>query len=205
MATDLEIVNQGLLLLGEALIPNLGGSDDTTAAANLILPISRRAVLRDVAPNFATKFVNLTTPEADNSLIPHYSYVHALPADHLRVLTVYSEAFTAGKGLDPETRWRVAGAYLGVELEEIWLRYVWDETDYTKWDALSTEALSCYLAWKLTFPLSENADKRDDLMETYGTIRELASSVANLEGVPDPWFTESRLQLARRRRGRAIR
>lgn len=202
MADDVAIVNQALILLGEGLVATLGGTDTSTRAANVILPISRKAVLRDIAPHFASKYAELGTAEADNTLIPHFSYVFPLPADSLRVMEVYNQNFATGAGLDAEVRWQLHGQYFGTEIAEGYIRYIYDNGQYdSDWDSLCVDALSFHVAWRLSYGLTESRGKHLDLREEYMSLRNRASTVVGQEGIPNKWTTEGRLSIARRGRG----
>jgi len=93
MATELEIVNMGLLRAGVEPITALTEDTVRARAANAAWPIARRQVLRSHPWNCATRKRNLAAAysfQAVNSHRPvwEYAYSYRLPTDYLRMLEV---------------------------------------------------------------------------------------------------------------------
>lgn len=180
-------------------MPDLLGSDDTTATIKLGLDLGRPAVLRDVAPRAAQRWAQLNTPEADNTLIPHYTKVHAKPASCLRVLSVHraDNAARFDAGLPHVDRWTVQGGYIGVDWDDVWVNYILDLTDYAEWDDLAVEAMAWYLAWTSAWPLTENRAKAEAMWQGYVQAKALASGITAQEGTLDSWESGGRLVRSR--------
>jgi hypothetical protein len=208
MATDVEIVNQALVLLGEGLLSDLAGTDSATKSANAVLEISRRSFLRDAAPNFAHTWVALgdLTAESDNSLLPTHTNVFQLPDGHLLAVNLYRSQFSSGYGLEPDERWSLYGNRLGTEIAEGFYRYVGDNTAYdTEWDDLSIDAFSALLAWKLAYPLTESRQKAAEMRDLYSVLRTRAGTRSLQEGTREDWKAPGNLAQARHGRTRGLR
>jgi hypothetical protein len=172
VATQLELVNKSLSLLGEGLLTSgqlTTPDDDTSRTVVAMLDTARRGMLRDSRPNCARKYAFLvaTLPEPVN---PDFLFAYDLPADCLRairVLAVEPEApVIEGIGAPLVSRWRVGGRVIFLDIEDPALEYIADipETDF---DPLVDEAFAYYLAWQLAYPLTESRTMAADMQEQY--------------------------------------
>ena len=121
---------------------------------------SRRAVLRMHRWNCATKRAVLET--VGDTPAFGFSYAHTLPADFMRVHTVWD----SGQIVD-EACYRVEGLELLSNATELWLKYVWDLQDVTKFDPLLDEAIALHLAWKIAPVLAASEVKREQLQNDW--------------------------------------
>lgn len=152
MATDnVQISNSALTILGGKKIVAMNDPSVEARECNANYDLARRAVLRDHPWNFAALRVDLTTPDVT---APVFGYTNRfpLPADFLRIHTIFD---TTGSRMDPET-YQVEGAWLLTDEGEIWLKYVYNLTDTTKFDPLFDEALAAYLAMKIAFKITNS-------------------------------------------------
>lgn len=222
MATELGIVNQALDLLAANTITALSDNVKQAKVMSRMLPFSREAVLRDVAPNFARRYIELTAVDPANPptpaplRIPDFGYVFALPTDCLRAMWVKIPDSRTGqgfpvvyhRGLEYENRFKVIGRWLGADIDPIELVYITKTTAtdpqatdlYADWDPSTAEALSAHLAWKAAHPLTQSTRVRDDMKDTYMQMKEDAIATDGLEGVQDKFRTEQRLTGVRRSR-----
>jgi hypothetical protein len=116
-------------------------------------------VLRDYPWNFATKRVVLDTPDATPPVF-EFDNRFPLPVDFIRVHTVYD---TSGSEMDPDS-YRIEAGFILTYEGTLWLRYVYDLTTTTQFDAIFDEALAACLAWKISF-LIEASDARNSALE----------------------------------------
>lgn len=202
MSTELEIANEALSLLGECLITagQLTTPDDKRSRLIFaFLSISRRAVLRDLAPNCARAYADLTT--AGVQAHPDHGYAYALPSDCLRVLTVLSgtssSLSTLSVGRPVVSRWRVlSGLEIALDEAEASIEFV-KNVATTAYDGLTDEALAAYMAAKMALPLTESTRKRDEMDKLYASAKFLAMGGDEQEGDRDRFSDAERLQSAR--------
>jgi len=87
-----------------------------------------------------------------------YEFRHPLPTDFVRLHTL-------GRRGDPA--WRVEGAYIVCDEEELELKYVRDVTDYGTMDPSFHDALSTYLAWDICYAITQNLSLKDEIWKDY--------------------------------------
>ncbi len=114
------------------------------------------------ADNFTLQGSTFTSTYSSGGLVGlapafDFGYMQALPSDCLRVLMV-----SQGDDL-----WKVEGRYVLTDSSSIQLKYLKDETDYAKWDAMAYEALALYLAWEVCFALTQNQALRDSAFKAW--------------------------------------
>lgn len=178
MTTDVDIVNAGLIKLGEATITSL--ADDVKAArlANAIFADQRDVVLRAHPWNFALARAELTA----HVTAPLWGFANAydLPGDPdvcLRVISVEGEA-DAGAGA-----WQIEGRQIVTDLASpIRILYLRRVTDYALWDVLALDALAARLAMELAEPLGKSTSLHNAMARLYDNSLRGARSADGQEG-----------------------
>lgn len=88
----------------------------------------------------------------------------------------------------------------GVDLDIVYVEYVWKQTDMDEWSAKAKAALALKLASKIVVGLTGDAKKKVDLINEYeGLVMPQARSADAAEGKPRPHFRSQ--WLAARRQG----
>lgn len=181
MASDVEIVNNALSLIGHDPITAL--ADDTVHArlANRILPQTRDAVLRAHPWNCAMVRQSL----AQISPVPDFGweYHYTLPTDPfcLRALAINDDE---EDGI-PGDVFKVEGRTLLTNVAEVNLRYIKRITDPNEYDSLLYEAISAKLAAKMAYAITGSASKAAEMFELYERLLREARTVDGQEGSPD--------------------
>lgn len=166
MATDaVEVANSALAKIGAPTILSL---DDDTKEARLckirLTPI-RRIVLRMHPWNCAIARVSLAplveTPAFD------FTQVFQMPSDCLRLIEITPR----------DVFYRIEGRKILANESELQLRYLKDETDWTKLDELLSEAIACYLAWDIGYPIVQSNTVVERCWKQFETIKRQAKSV----------------------------
>lgn len=202
MASELQIANEALSLLGEGLITSgqLATPDDKKSrTVATFLAASRKAVLRDIAPNCARKYDDLVETPPTQPDHPDHLYLFDLPTDCLRVVTVFSAAsgVVAGRGAPVVERWRIlSGKKLAADELGLAIQYVYDAPT-TVFDSLLDEALAAHLAMKMAVPLTESNTKRQQMAELYESFKAQAKGTDEMEGPRDRYDDATRLTSAR--------
>lgn len=87
-----------------------------------------------------------------------FSYIYTMPTDCLRVLRI-DDAVSSPS-------WRIEGRYILSDVDdELEIKYVKDVTDYTTMDILFYELLSHYLAWDVSYRLTQSSTLKQQLFE----------------------------------------
>jgi hypothetical protein len=87
-----------------------------------------------------------------------FSYLYDMPSDCLRVLKVDDQASS------PD--WRIEGRFIMSDVEdELEFKYIYDVTDYTTMDILFYELLSHYLAWDISYRVTQSSQLKQQLFE----------------------------------------
>lgn len=112
--------------------------------------------------DFAARTVKL---DYSPSITPPFGYTYAFdrPTDLIRVMGVFSDEFCH----QPLTDYLYEGAYWYANLEEIYVRFVSNDSqfglDYSLWPPNFTRYVECYLAAESCIRITKDEKKRDML------------------------------------------
>lgn len=165
-ANSVEIANNALIMLGASTITSLADSTKEAKACNARYDAARKAVLRAYPWNFAIKRDTLDTP-AGASYDFGYENDFALPNDCLRVIS----ADTGGAD------YRIEQGKLLTDAGSVDVIYIFNVTDTTKFDPMFDEALAAYLAWSVSFHLTQSNELRDLMWKQYYALAKLGRFV----------------------------
>jgi hypothetical protein len=156
MAAETDIINAGLILLGE--LPIVSTSDNRKAArlSGSRYPQIRDAVLRAHPWNCATK---RATESAAASPAPAWGWTNAfnMPADFLRLIRLR----------DHRQDYAYENKQILVDTASVQFAYVYRLTDVNKMDALLRESIASRLAAVLALPLAKSGTLRRELWKGY--------------------------------------
>lgn len=172
MASIVEICNSALLSLGANTISALTEISTEAAACNAKWDLSRRALLRIHPWNFAIKRQELARTVAGPEY--RFKYKYALPADCIRVLTVYQTG-----------EYKVEGRSILSDRESCKVKYVHDNTDPATWDALFSELMSAKMAVELAYTLPRARTMIDAMYSLYTEKLRDAKFVDSSEDIED--------------------
>lgn len=167
-SSDVDLVNQALLEIGESPISSLTDQNKAARQASRLYPQVRDQVLRMGAWNCATKRVALST-SADTPAFD-FSYAHELPPDFLRLLETS----------DPDLDYKIEGRQLLSDSSSISIRYVYRLTDVTLMDDLLVAAIASMLAAELAMTLKGSPAWARDL---YGLAAAKIDEARFIDGV----------------------
>lgn len=170
-ATSVAIINDSLALIGVPAITALSDPINSAKVANQIYVQSRDAVLRMHTWGFATKRATL-------SLIGSASFGtekrYTLPSGCLRVVELYNST----------SDWKMESGEFLTPDASAQIKYIYQETDTTKYDTLFTEAFEYYLASKMAMPLTQSPEKANQMVSRFQATLALAKSVDANEDAP---------------------
>ena len=110
----------------------------------------------------------VTSPLADETPAYTYAYAHQLPSDCLRILEINPV------GLDD---YRIEGRNILTDTTTVNLKYISDMTDNVQeLDELMAEAIACYLAWDLAYPIVQSRSLKESIWKDFKAILKTAKS-----------------------------
>lgn len=185
MASSIEICNMALGFLGQDPITNL--LDPQNAQEQLCAQyydVARRSVLEEVSWSFAMRRIII---EGETST-PQWGYAnrHILPADTLRVIFVGQQ--------DDERKynkfdWRFEDGAVLTDPVRIFVRYLADVVDTTRFSSLFVQCLAARLAVDMCIAITENRALRLDLDRTYEEKLRMAATMDSMQGRSEKFKT----------------
>lgn len=186
-----------LLRFGQKKIMSM---DDEAKSARLCKRYynqTRKELLRSHQWNFATKRIALEN--TGDTPLYRWSNEYSLPADFIRAIEINQDDIW-----DSVRHFEIEENKLLTDKESVNLKYIFDEKDPTRFDALFVEAFSLKLAIKIVISLTGKMKMRQALMAEYEEItKELAQQIDATEERPVIVYqpTDSRLAQSRRQGG----
>lgn len=187
MAAAIDIANRALVLLGEKRITSLDDQTKGAATCKSQYDLTRQSELRAHRWGFAMKRAQLgasTTPPAFG-----FANLFPFPVDLVR-LDFVGDCFAGASTTDyrswPEATFAVEGRAIVTDLAApLDIRYVWDITDATQFDALFVDAFAHRLAIDVCMAMTDSSSKKQTLGVAYSLIIGDAVSVNAIERPPD--------------------
>ena len=192
MPSQIEVVNQSLLVLESDPLTSINDSGDAARIARLMWDMSRRFVLRETVFNFSTAYLDLVP---DTNAPPHpeidmgETNGFRLPNDNIRILEVLKDS-------RPVRFWRVVGRWVYTAESSITIKYTFNAV-IGLWDAAAAECLSFYLASKMAMSITQSAAAKKAALIDYGVAKRVASQSSGLEGTSPKLRVEGRLTTVR--------
>ena len=188
MASETDIANRALQLLGDKRITSLAENSVPAREMNAAFAIVRDAELRRHVWGFATTRATL----APSVTAPDFKFDYAfpVPSDFLRLHPSYDEA----SDWSVERILGVGTCILTNEGDVLQVQYIARVTDTTAFDALFVDALSKRLAFELCEKITNSSQKTRDLWDLYQASIADAKRVNAIEKISaespeDTWIT----------------
>ena len=182
MSSETDVANVALRLIGQTPITN---RTDGTANGNIIDDIFddiRDDCLRYNPWNFATKRVEL----AKSSTAPafEFDFAYPLPADWIRTVSVHSNDNGYGVILH---RMEKTGTQRTIvcSSQQLFLRYIYRETDPTLWSSDFRRVVSLAIARDLAVPIASSNVLQDQLNKQFERAMARARSSDGMGGSPE--------------------
>lgn len=177
-----DVCNNALLKVGAATIISLSDNSPEARACNLAFDDNRRDELRRYEWNFALKRIILAPDTAAPAF--DYKYQFTMPSDCLRVL----------RPNDSWTDWMIEGRkILTNNGNTLNLKYIFDVTDVSQWDASFYNVFAVSLAIDIVEKLTNSNTKKQQLFDEYKQAVSEAKRVDAFESGPqqapdDDWW-----------------
>lgn len=171
MASDIEICNRALVMIGQEPIMTLDESSKASRRCKQLYSPARDKLLREHPWSFAMTRKRLAKQDV---AIPYgYSFSYALPTDCLRVVWASPDQYV------------IEGLSLLTDSDSADLRYVKRITDPNLFDAKFTECLVIRLACDLTPALTANYD----VLKLYEQkLAQCLSEARHISAIEQPGF-----------------
>lgn len=180
MASDVEIVNNALLMLGDQFITSLDDDTNRARLANSLYGPTRDSILRAHPWNCAVTRSSL----AKLADAPAFGWVNAfqLPTNPycLRVLDLNANQLRGVAG----EQFRVEGRKLLTNAGTAHVRYICRITDPNQYDSLLYEAFSVLLASKMAYGITASNNNVEELVKLYQSLLQQARTINGQEGSP---------------------
>lgn len=189
MATALDIANRALTLIGGRTILSLTEGNKEARLCNDSFDSCRAAVLRAYPAKFSITRDTLTITEE----APKFGYANSfeLPDNFIRLISLN----------EGDESYEIEGGFILSDSSELRIRYVWDFKGPNYPDPIWNEALAIYLAWSISYALTQSGELRDRLWQDYTQVMKMARWANATEGAAKQVSAEQRLD-ARMNRGR---
>jgi len=171
--SEVQICSNALLLLGQNPISSFDDAGDSALLASNLWPTVRDAVLRSHPWNCAMKRVILSPDVAKPAF--DWPYAFSLPGDYLRVWTV-------GRRDDNPPEYEVEGGKILLNDAICYLRYIFQQTDITKYDAMLILALHSGMAAIFAYPITKSQTEQDAMLKLHISHLKLARTLDGQEG-----------------------
>lgn len=180
--SSVSVCSNALLMLGAQTINNFTENNDRARLAANLYPGARDALLREHPWSCAIKRVILA---ADKER-PEYgfSYRFTLPADYIRVLSV-------GEALE-DVEYLVEQRCILANRSSLKLRYVFQNTDVSTYDAVLVDLLELSMAAKMAYAITQSTSMAQYRYQEFQAALKTAKALNGLE-YPAETFGQSSL------------
>lgn len=172
-SSDKDICNVAISALGGTRIQSFGDDSNEARLCKVYFPFLRDALLADHKWNFAMtrvyKQANLTESPKFG-----WNYAYQLPDNCLRVLDVEDE----------DTQWVVEQDQLLYDFTEVSYRYLFRQSDVSKWSAGFALAMAKGLEALFAVPLTGRGERQQQAWTDFKQVYQLAKGVDGQEGFP---------------------
>jgi hypothetical protein len=181
---ELQICNSALVKIGASTILSV---EDKTKPANLCkvqFPVALRAVLRMHPWSKATRRVTIS-PE---STPPAFDYAQQfiLPSDFIRLTFISTDDY------------EIEGNKILCNDDTLQLKFVYFPSDVSVLDALCAESIAFYLAWDISYALTQSGSVKEQIWGEFVKFLKNAKSVDSQEkarkSLEANTFLDARLQ-----------
>ncbi len=154
-ASDIEIVNRALTLLGVDPINSLSDPTKAAATASRLYNDTRAATFRSHPWNCLIRRASL--PQDAQTPAYEYTYQFVLPADFLRLLTLE----------DVNGQYSIESRRILYNGDTLKIKYIALLTDVPSYDTLLVDALTARLAADLAHPLLQSTTAMEEMWQLY--------------------------------------
>lgn len=184
--TAVSICNSALIKIGEQRISALSDNNPRAILCNEQFTKLRDEVLIAHPWNFAVTRVALSAVADYDDPLGEWAYQFTIPSDCLRIL----------RGDDDERIYVTENGYVLTDESTFGIKYIKQETDYSKYTPLFLEALATRIAIDASYAIVQSNELGDRLKQSYKALLSEARGIDGQEGTPQGFiintWTDSR-------------
>lgn len=195
--SQISICNRALQILGSESIINIVEDNNRARALTIAYDAVRMAELRRNKWRFAIK--RTSVPALSDAPDSDYRYAYELPVDWLRLIPGgdiwQASDLTDYRGGAGSATYEIEGRTILTNLTApLKLRYMWDVTDTSLFDATFAESFANRLAFEICERITQSDSKKQVAWGGYRTSIREASKINAIEGAAesiadDTWVT----------------
>lgn len=161
MGGKLDIINSALRKIGASKVASLEDNNNDLRSILAVYNDMRDDVLSRFSWGFATKFVTL----AKDIVSPAWGYsnVYTLPIDNVLVVALQDSS-------DPmayDTDYEVVGSCIYTDAQPVYLRYISNAVDESKWPIYFREVLALRIAYEVCLQSSKVPNLYESLVQMF--------------------------------------
>jgi hypothetical protein len=180
MASKIEIINRGLLLVGMNKITSLTDQSPEAEIADLMYPSSLKTLLEECMWTFASKRVNLSQTVLEPAWATRgMNKVYTKPADLIKIF----------KTNPPNAFWSVEGDYILSDNLGLGVLYVYFNDVAGSYPPKFVEALAAKFAADIAYYVLNDANRTKAVVEMYESIY-LPKAMSSDSQQGTPYLTE---------------
>lgn len=164
-SSETDIVNVGLILLGQPTLLRLDDDNDVARTAHALWPDVRDAVLSEHPWNRCTKILTLSKTPRNPAWVTterSYSYEYLYPPDCLRILEPEDDLAKWEAGVST-----TGEAVVWSDVDGLTVKYIFRNTNVSQYSAWLSLALSKRMAAEMALPLTQSLSKANAMMGAY--------------------------------------
>lgn len=181
-SSETDIVNVGLILLGQPTILRLDDDNDVARTANAVWPDVRKMVLGEHLWSRCGKILTLTKTPRDPDWTEgdrEYHYEYLYPSDSIRIIerspvTAHWEPGVSTTG----------EAVIWSDTDGLKVKYAFLNTNVSQYSSWLSLALSKRMAAELALPITQSLSKAGAMMSAYNSHMLLAKAMDGQEQSP---------------------
>jgi len=178
--TELEIMNSALIKAGSEKIEAPTDVNKRAITVSTQYPFIRDMLLYSYPFKFSMDRAILTVDPIPP--VFGFAYRYELPADCLRPLDIGCNT----------TKWEVEGGYILTDRNSnMNLRYIKRVTDTSKFDSMFSEVLALYLAFDISFQLTQSSTFQEKLDARVNEMLRSCRSYSAQQGIPREWIIDA--------------
>jgi len=156
LATEVEVCNHALTMLGESRISSLEDANERARVCSVVYDQTRDELLSDFEWPFAIERRSLAAVSETN--ITEFDYKYALPSDYLKLLDILDdETYAIHRNYKLATlEYRIEGNRLLIDLSPCYIRYIKRVTAPNLYPESFSSAFVYSIAAKIAPRLSQN-------------------------------------------------
>ena len=166
MATQLDILNKALTLVGAATVTSITDGTPNAIALGNVYNLALQSVLSECKWNFATKRASLVVAPTNSTNYPQFLYsgeavVYSLPTDGVIRIYAVNPGYAS---------WREESGFIISDTVGLGLQYVWNDTTTADYPSYFFDAFLDKLCADISYVIVNSASGAAEFVKKYETV-----------------------------------